>query len=223
MARQAGSLSYEMSESSAHVESIDALKAFRIALLKFAAAANLALGDAESEAMRTLLWLETEQPTYWMGQMRKRNEIVSRCREAVRQKKIFKDATGRTLSAVDEEKALSIALRRFNEAEEKLKTTRMSARKLQKELISFKGDIQRFASAVQIDIPTATANLDNMVTALEAYTALAAPAPEVKVPDVVLSRDWDAAQSPDAMPEPAPQPAEDDKKDVGSAEHPPET
>ncbi len=64
----------------AKVNSLDALKHFKTYLWKFAESANLALADAESEMQRMLLWLETEQYTYWQTQIRKRTEILSRAR-----------------------------------------------------------------------------------------------------------------------------------------------
>src|SRR5438128_10121401 len=106
--------------SGARVTSIDALKHFRVALFKFIEAANVALGDADADVSRTLMWLQLEQPAYWEGQIRKRHEIVNRCKDEVRQKKLFKDSTGRTQSAVDEEKRLQIAQRRPAEAEKRL-------------------------------------------------------------------------------------------------------
>ena len=60
-------------------------------------------------------WLEREQQQHWTTQIRKRTEIVGRCKEAVRMKKLFKDSSGRTQSALDEEKALAIALKRLAE------------------------------------------------------------------------------------------------------------
>ena len=58
-----------MSEG-ARVESIDALRNFKRALQKFAEAASVALGDAESEIQRTQIWLETEQRSHWNNQAR---------------------------------------------------------------------------------------------------------------------------------------------------------
>ena len=48
----------------ANVQNIDAIRAFRAALLKFAEAANVAIADAESEAVGALRWLEVDQRTY---------------------------------------------------------------------------------------------------------------------------------------------------------------
>ena len=160
--------------SGARVQSVDALKHFRVALWKFAELANVAIGDAESEVQRTVSWLQGEQQQFWQGQIRKRHEIVNRCKDAVRQKQLFKDSTGRTNSAVDELKALGIAQKRLAEAEQKLLNTKRHSAKLQKEMHMYKGAMQGFATAVASDLPNAVATLDRMVQSLEAYVSLTA-------------------------------------------------
>jgi hypothetical protein len=160
--------------STARVQSVDALKHFRIAMWKFAEAANVALGDAESEIQRTLMWLQGEQQQFWTAQIRKRHEKVNQCKDAVRQKKLYKDSTGKPQSAVDEEKALAVAQKRLAEAEQKLINTKRHAGRLLKELHMYKGATQRFATAVTSDIPNAVATLDRMVQWLEQYLSLTA-------------------------------------------------
>ena len=160
--------------SGARVQNIDTLKHFRIALWKFAESANVALGDAEGEVQRTVSWLQGEQQQFWTSQIRKRHEFVNRCKDAVRQKQLFKDSTGRVQSAVDELKALGIAKKKLEEAEQKLINTKRHSGKLQKELHMYKGAVQGFATAVASDLPTAVANLDRMIHSLEAYVSLTA-------------------------------------------------
>ena len=156
----------------ARVDSIDALKLFKVALFKFQDAATVALGDAESDMNRVLMWLETEQDAFWRGQIRKRQEAVARAREAVRMKTVFKDATGRQQSAVDEEKALQVALRRVAEAEQKLVSVRRWSRVLQKEIELYKGSVQRLATSVQSEIPVAAAHLESLAAKLGAYLSV---------------------------------------------------
>jgi hypothetical protein len=163
----------------ARVESIDTLKTFRTALCKFAEAANIALADAEGEMQRTHTWLETEGQTYWQGQIRRRANIVARAKEAVRMKKLFKNAAGSRDSAVDEERALAVATRQLEEAEQKLVNVRKYARLVQREISLYQGSVQRFATSVQCDIPVAVSKLDNMVAVLESYLALSAPSEAV--------------------------------------------
>jgi hypothetical protein len=159
----------------ARVDSVDALKEFRVALIKFAEAANAALGDAESEVQRAQMWLENDQMSFWQSQIRKRTELVSRCKDALRMKKVFKDATGSRQSYIDEEKALAKATRMLEEAEQKMANTKSWARRFQKEAAAYKGSVQRLSTFVLADVPVATAKLDRMTAALQAYIAFVAP------------------------------------------------
>jgi hypothetical protein len=164
-----------MMSNTANIDSFDAIKAFRAALIKFASAAGSSLTEAEAEMVRTLHWLDREQGTYWQNQIRKRQEFVSRCKEGVRQKKVFKDATGRTTSAIDEEKALQKALKHLDDAEQKLVAVRKWKTRLQKEIDLYKGSVQGFATAIESDVPSAVATLDKALKKLEAYVALKTP------------------------------------------------
>lgn len=163
---------------SARIDDIEALKLFRRALWKFAETANVALGDAESEVQRVLLWLETEQRSYWEHQLRLRYEAVMKAKDALRQKKLFKDSTGKYPSAVDEEKAVALAQRRLEEAEQKVAAIRRYIPRLQRELQLYKGSVQRFATTVQVDVPSAVHTLDRVTSKLEEYVALSLEVPE---------------------------------------------
>jgi hypothetical protein len=156
----------------AKVENSEALKEFRTRLVKFAEVVQVALADSEGEVQRVMVWLETEASTYWSGQMRKRHEAVEKAKDAVRQKKLFKSPSGSTQSAVEEEKMLRMAQKKFEEAEEKLKNVKRYTPRLQKEISIFKGGIQRLATTVSSDVPMAIGRLDRMVAAIEAYAAL---------------------------------------------------
>lgn len=156
----------------ARVLSIDALKTLKVALWKFAESSNTALADAESDMNRTLMWLENEQASYWAGELRKRQQNVERCKEAVRMKKLFKDSTGGTPSAIDEEKALAVAMRKLGEAQQKIVAVKQWTRRLQKEILMYRGQVTRFATNVSSDIPVAVAALEQMIGTLETYVGL---------------------------------------------------
>lgn len=159
----------------ARVDSLEVFKTFRAALIKFGETSMSALAEAESEVHRTLVWLETEQLLFWQTEIRKRHEWVEKCKEAYRQKTIFKDAAGRRSSGFDERKALEKAKRALEEAEEKLANTRKYVRLLQRELQNFTGSMQRFATDVSSCIPVAAAKLEKMRQQLEDYVNLHAP------------------------------------------------
>ena len=118
----------------AKVENVEQLKVLRRTLFKFAEAAGVALVDAESEMNRLTMWVQLEQQTYWQGQIKKRTDLVSRCEEAVRMKKLFVDAAGRRSSAIDEQKALDKAKKALEEAHTKFINCKKWSRKLDKEV-----------------------------------------------------------------------------------------
>jgi hypothetical protein len=157
----------------ARVDSLDSLQAFKVALVKFAETAAVALADAESEIMRTMNWLENEQTAHWQSQIRKRQQLVERCKEALRQKKLFPDAFGRPQSTFDEEKALRKAVLLLEEAEQKLKNTRKYVTVMRREQQNYKGGVQRFHTCVEAEVPAAIAQLTNMLLTLKQYVSTA--------------------------------------------------
>jgi hypothetical protein len=195
----------------ARVQSIDTIRAFRVTLLKFSEAADSALADAEGEMTHTLMWLQTEQPAYWRNQVRKRTEILTRAKEALRMKRLYKDAAGHTPSADEEQKAVALATRRLEEAEEKVQTVKKWERRLQKEISSYQGSARRLATQIQSDLPRAAARLEQTVRQLEAYVSLTGQSPDQFVESI--------AESSMARPR------ESSEEQVGSAPRtfPPET
>ena len=120
---------------SARVQSIDALKDFKASLWRFATVAARVLSDAESEMQRIRIWLETEQQSYWRGQIQKRTELATRARDAMLAKKLYKNMDGTPASAVEEEKAMKLAVQRLEEANHKLSYVRRYIQHLQKEML----------------------------------------------------------------------------------------
>lgn len=155
-----------------HLDSVDALRQFRVGMIKFAETCNNAMGDVEGDFSSMLNWLENEQLSHWQTQIRKRADILSKAQEALRHKRIFKDASGRTPQAADEEKAVRLAQARLAEAEEKLLNVKKYTRVLQKEIQAYKGNVQRFLTTLQSDVPHGIATLDKMSQTLEAYVTL---------------------------------------------------
>jgi hypothetical protein len=171
----------------AKVGSVDALKVFRAALIKFAEIGNVAMGAAESDVDRTLGWLERDQTVYWAGQLRKRHAEVTQCEDALRQKKLFKGPDGSSQSVVDEMKALAVAKRRKEEAQEKNVAVQKAIQVLRKESVMYKGRVQKLATVLQSDVPKAVFRLDGMLTHLEEYLAIETPGSGLPVGEVASS------------------------------------
>lgn len=161
--------------SEAKVDSIEQIKAFKRALWRFAEVANAALSEAEADAQSTLRWLENDQRSYWALNVRKSQELVSRCEEALRHKRLFKDASGRIPSAVDEEKALQKAKRQLEYAQQRVENVKRYTPRLQREIMLYKGQVQKLSTFVAADIPAAAGKLDKIVETLDAYVNVGMP------------------------------------------------
>ena len=157
----------------ANVDDIDIFRTMKVAVIRFKQAAETTLMNADAQVTRTLSWLENEQTTYWQGQIRKRTEVVGRAKEAVRMKKIFKDSSGRTPNAAQEEKILHNALAALAEAEAKLAATKRYIPKLQKEIEVFRGSVNALGNTLTADLPKAIAMLERLSQNMEEYVELA--------------------------------------------------
>ncbi|HVX86710.1 MAG TPA: hypothetical protein VH253_18150 [Phycisphaerae bacterium] len=158
-----------------NVEDFEVFRQFRAALLKFAQVVDKALAHADGEIGRMRSWLETEQGTFWQGQLRKRREMVTQARDAVRQKKLYLDSTGRRPSAVEEEKVLAKCLRAVEEAEFKIEAVKKALPRLEKEAGIYRGGVSRLMGDMTVEIPRAVTLLDRLAGSLEAYVQIAAP------------------------------------------------
>ncbi len=160
----------------ARVESIEKLKDLRVALVVFIDSARAGLLEAEAEIQRADMWLKNDQLRYWKSQIMTRNEMVTRAKIALSQKKLTHTPLGGHYSCVDEEKALQLARRRLEEAETKLANVKRWGRRLDEEVFEYKGQVQSLARTIESDLPGAAIELDRMIEALGSYARLQAAA-----------------------------------------------
>lgn len=159
----------------AKLQSVEALKAFRVALCKFVEAARGSLGEAEADLQRHAAWLSEDRQRFWKMEIRKREEKFREAKMALLEKKLQTSATGGHLSCVDEEKAAAMAQRRFEEAQAKAASTTRWVRLLEERVFEYKGLLQALNHALDTDTINGLARLDRMIESLEAYIALAPP------------------------------------------------
>jgi hypothetical protein len=169
------------------VEDLEIFSQFRAAVVKFAQAAEQSLANADAYVARTHSWLENEQTSHWQSQLRKRTEAATQARDAVRQKKLYKDSSGRMQSAVEEEKILKRCLAALEESQNKLLAIRKSIPRLEKEAGLYRGGVSALGRNLTGEIPKAVALLDRLQARLLEYVQMesaafsggdsAAPAP----------------------------------------------
>jgi hypothetical protein len=164
----------EVCMSGANVQ-LDAIRDFRIALVKFIEMAGICLADAEGEILRTLHWLELEQVPYWATQIRKREENVQRWKEKVREKTLYKDATGGRQSAIDEMKQLKKAEALLLEAQEKYTASRQYIKRIQKQQMEYKGQVARLNLALTGYLAACVAKMQALQNIIAEYAKIDSP------------------------------------------------
>lgn len=159
----------------AWVESFEALKRLRTALCRFAEVVSAGMGEADAELQRAREWLRSERSSYWKEEGRKRGELLIKAKVALAGKKAQSTPLGGRPSCIEEEKELARAMRRVEEAERKLANVHHWRLRLDEEFFSYQTVASGLSQALAVDIPNALAQLDNMLTALEAYAATGGP------------------------------------------------
>ncbi len=159
----------------ASIESIDCLQNLRSAVAKFVDVTGSALLTADAEIDRTADWLRRDRPTYWKGQLRKREEAVTQARLALNRKRSMPTATGSQPSTVDEEKALSRRQRLLEEAEHKALAVKRWNRQFDKGVNQYRSGLREIRTLVDADLPSAMSQLQRLVISLERYVALKPP------------------------------------------------
>lgn len=160
--------------TSARVESVDAIREFRVYLTKFQEMAMRALGDADSEIHSLTRSLEGEWLNHWTATIRKRQEILGKAEEAFRFKRLYKDSSGSTPSAVEEQKAVQVAKKRLEEAQTKLNNVKRATKLLLKASTEYRGGVGSFNNSVMAGMPAAIAHLGALLEQIEIYLGIAA-------------------------------------------------
>lgn len=155
--------------------SLDAIRDFRVSLVKFAETCGVAIADADGEVHRTIHWLELEQLPYWTLAIRNRETIVQQWKDAVRQKQLYKDSTGGRQSAVDEMKNLARAQASLVEAQERWTATKAYLRKLQKQQMEYRGQVQKLSLSLAGDVRECLARMQSLQNMIAEYARTNAP------------------------------------------------
>lgn len=162
----------------ARVTSIEALKDFRTDLCTFGERARDGLSSVQTEIQRTLDWIE-DQAKHWQREVRRWEEAAAQARAELARRKMIRIGD-RAPDCTEQEDILRAALRRLDEAEEKLATTRRWLPHFRRAVDEYQGPARQLAGFLEGEQPRALALLQQKIDALEAYARLAAPPPDAK-------------------------------------------
>lgn len=159
---------------SARVHSIDAIKVFRGDLAQYGEDARHALDAVEMEIRRALDWLKNDQFLYWRGEIKRRNEEVSRARVELHRRKMMQMSQA-TAYDTDQKEALRIAENRLRTAERKLEAVKRWIPMLEHAVAEYQGQGRALADMLDGDLKKALGLLDRMAGALDDYVRMAPP------------------------------------------------
>jgi hypothetical protein len=152
----------------ANITSVDAIAAFRAALIVFLSKARPLLEETSGEIIRVRQWLENDQQRYWENQMR----LCGRKLEEART-----ELFNATLSKLQEASALQVmavqrAERAMRECESKLSMVKKWSRSLEDKTEPMLKQTGQFQTYMATDMPSAIAYLNQVIQVLEAYAEM---------------------------------------------------
>jgi hypothetical protein len=155
----------------ANVRSLDAIRYFRPAVVRFDDDVKAALTGLRTELNRTIQWLDHDCPAYWQQQIRNGFDSVAEARTQLSRRQMMTVA-GRHPDCIDEKKALSRAKQQLELAQEKLRLCRQWSIKAHRAADEYSSRIGRAEQAMAQGVPRMLAILERIMVALEEYTAV---------------------------------------------------
>jgi hypothetical protein len=184
--------------SQANVRSIDAIRDFKAALIGFAEDARIALDSMEMEIRQTRNWLERDQVAYWKAQVKRCHEQIAESRTELHRRRLSQTNSD-AISDADQKEALRMAQRRLHDAEEKVERIKKWIPVLEHALSEYHSQAQPLGDRLSGSLVASLAMLERMITALDEYTAIKAPAAPVLPPTESGSTSTETARSGSAQ------------------------
>lgn len=175
-------------ESGAHVSSVEAIEAFRTALLVYMGKSRAALDEASDEIARTREWLRSDRLLYWENQVRKRKRKLDDARQALFSGRL---STLREVRSA-EQNAVHSAKRALNEAEDKLARVRQWLKRYESAVEIPARELERLRTIFVGEMPKGVAYLGQVVQKLDRYSERGSPRSGTEVP----SEPGEAGQTP---------------------------
>jgi hypothetical protein len=158
----------------ANVRSLDAVRQFRPAVVRFEDDVMAALTSLRTELNRTMQWLDHDCPAYWQHQIRNGFDTVAEARTQLSRKSMMTVA-GHRSECIDEKKALARAKQQLEFAQEKLRVCRQWSLKAHRAADEYNSRIGRAEQTLTQGLPRLMAILERITLALESYTATEKP------------------------------------------------
>lgn len=156
----------------ARISNLDAIEAFRSALIVFISKTRQSLEMAQDSVKKTRAWLQTEQPFYWSTQIKQRQKKLDQAQQELMSARMseFVDAPSAQQMAVRKAKAA------LEEAQGKLERTKAWARDYDRSVDPLSRKLDGLRDFIENDLGLAVAYLVEIQKILQAYNETPAPA-----------------------------------------------
>jgi chromosome segregation ATPase len=156
----------------ARISNLDAIEAFRSALIVFISKTRQALDAAQDAVKKTRGWLQTEQPAYWASQIKLRQNRLDQAQQEL--------MSARMSEFVDNPAAQQMAVRKaraaLEEAQSKMERTKHWARDFDRNVDPMARKLDSLRDFVDTDLAKAVAYLVEIQKILDAYNESPMPA-----------------------------------------------
>ncbi|MBL9178539.1 MAG: hypothetical protein JNM65_10775 [Verrucomicrobiaceae bacterium] len=156
----------------ARISNLDAIEAFRSALIVFISKTRQSLEMAQDSVKKTRAWLQTEQPFYWTTQIKARQKKLDQANAELMSARLseFVDAPSVQQMAVRKAKVV------LEEAQAKLERTKGWARDYDRMVDPLSRKLDGLRDFIENDLGLAAAYLVEIQKILQAYNETPAPA-----------------------------------------------
>ncbi|MDZ4404944.1 hypothetical protein [Prosthecobacter sp.] len=156
----------------ARISNLDAIEAFRSALIVFISKTRQALDTAQDAVKKTRAWLQTEQPAFWASQIRARQKRLDQANAEL--------MSARMSEFVETPAAQQMAVRKaraaLEEAQAKMDRTKLWARDYDRTVDPLSRKLDSLRDFIDSDLVLAVAHLVELQKIIEAYNGAPAPA-----------------------------------------------
>ena len=153
----------------AQVRSVDAIEAFRLALVRFEQRAQDALETLTGEIQRADDWLRSDRPPYWKEQVRLAAEAAHEAKVDLDRCLMYPLIEGQRPSRREERDALKKAQAQLDYCREKTEVVKRWKRELHHELFEFEGRLSAMREMLETEIPQAHAKLKHITRSIDKY------------------------------------------------------
>lgn len=155
----------------ARISNLDAIEAFRSALIIFISKTRQSLETAQDAVKKTRSWLQLEQPAYWSAQIRLRQKKLDQAQQELMSARLseFVDTPSMQQMAVRKARAA------LEEAQAKLERTKAWARDYDRTVDPLARKLDSFRDFIENDLALANAYLVEIQNILDAYNETPAP------------------------------------------------